>query len=233
MKRCAKILLTVLAVLVMVTTAVMVWQRNNISAVLTTIIKTQNEIANELDDSKEKLKSEIKEKYNTDLVNDFTAEEEQKIIKGEISAEDAVKMLKEKYEDTKKENSSTENPAATQNKGETVDKLIGDKAIELYSLKAYYLGKLGQIEAKVKKEYIAMPKEKKNLVGKQELVAKYIGTATSLLNQCDEEVNRLLKELESELKALEEDTSVVKTIRDAYEKEKALKKAYYLKLLGD
>lgn len=227
MKRWAKILLTVLAVLVVVATAVMVWQRNNISVVLTTITKTGDEIANELDDSKEKLKSEIKEKYNADLVSDFTAEEESKIIKGEISAEDAVKILEKKYEDTKKEN------ASAQNKRETVDKLIGDKAIELYSLKAYYLGKLGQIEAKVKKEYIAMPKEKKNLVGKQELVAKYIGTATSLLNQCDNEVNKLLKELESELKALKEDTSVVKTIRDAYEKEKALKKAYYLKLLGD
>ncbi len=227
MKRWIKILLAVLTVLVIVTAAVMVWQRNNINAVVTTITKTEDEIASELDDSKEKLRTEVKEKYNADLVSDFTAEEERKIIKGEISAENAVKILEEKYKDANKQN------ASSQNKGETVDKLIGDKVIELYSLKAYYLGKLGQIEAKVKKEYIAMPEEKKNLIGKQELVAKYIGTATSLLNQCDNEVNKLLKELESELKALKEDTSVVKTIRDAYEKEKALKKAYYLKLLGD
>lgn len=233
MKKWVKILLTVFAALIIVTAAVAVWQRNNISALMTTITKSEDEIADELDNSKEKLESEIKEKYDTNLVSDFTAEEERQIIKGEITAEDAVKILEQKYEEVKKENYPFEKPAENPKKDTGADKLIGEKAIELYSLKAYYLGKLGQIEATVKKEYTALPKEKKNLIGKQELVTKYIGTATSLLNQCDAEVNKLIKELEKELKSMKADTSVIKTIRDAYEKEKALKKAYYLKLLGE
>ena len=76
-----------------------------------------------------------------------------------------------------------------------------------------------------------MPEEKRNLVGKQELVTKYMGTALSLMNQCDAQVNELLSGLEKSLKKLNGDTAIIKTIRDAYENEKALKKAYYLKLL--
>lgn len=230
MKKWIKILFIAIMAFVVLVGAFAVWQRNNISAVLTTVTKTEAEIAAELDTSKEKLASEIKEKFDTELVSDFTAEEERLIIKGEISAEDAVKILEKKYKETKKDISvsSKEN-----NKDNKIDELIGDKVIELYSLKAFYLGKLGQMEAKVRKEYAAFPKEKKNLVGKKELVAKYMGTATSLLDQCDKEVGKLLADLEKELKKHNADTSIIKTIKDAYENEKALKKAYYLELLGE
>ncbi len=230
MKKWIKILFITVMVFAVIAAAFAVWQRNNISAILTTFTKTESEIAIELDSSKEKLASEIKEKFDADLVSDFTAEEERLIIKGEISAEDAVKILEEKYQEIKKDTSGS---SKEDNKENKIDELIGDKVIELYSLKAFYLGKLGQIEAKVRKEYAAFPKEKKNLVGKKELVTKYMGTATSLLNQCDKEVGKLVAELEKELKKHNADTSIIKTIKDAYENEKALKKAYYLKLLGE
>ena len=90
-----------------------------------------------------------------------------------------------------------------------MDELIGDKVIELYSLKAYYLGQLGQMEATVKREYSALPKEKKNLLGIKEIANKHMGTAMSLLNQCDKQVNDLISQLEKELKSLKADTSIV------------------------
>lgn len=232
MKKWVRVFLIVAAIVLAVIISIAVWQRNNISAVVKTVTKTEAEIAEELDSGKKQLEADIKEKYNTEVVSDFTAEEERKIIKGEISVDEAVKILESKKQSSgNNENSNTQKPL---NSNEVlVDELIGDKAIELYSLKAYYLGKLGQMEAMVKKDYIALPKEKKNLVGKQEIVSKYIGTATSLLKQCDSQVDKLLKELEQELKKLKADTSIIKTIEASYENEKALKKAYYIKLLGD
>lgn len=225
MKKRTKILLGVVLTVLIAISALGIWQRNNISAVIKSVSKTEEEIANELDSSKKQLENELSEKYGT-VVSDFTAEEERRIMKGELSIEEAKNELDKRYEE--KKNSST---ATLSKNNAEVDKLIGDKAIEMYSLKAYYLGQLGQIEASVKKEYLAFPKEKQNLVGKQELVSKYMGMALSLMNQCDTQVNELLADLEKSLKKLNSDTSIIKTIRDAYENEKALKKAYYLKLM--
>lgn len=225
MKKRTKILLGIVLTILVAVVVIGIWQRNNIAAVVKSVSKSQEEIAGELNSSKKQLENELSEKYTT-IVSDFTAEEERQIMKGELSIEEVKSRLDRKYEE--KKNSSS---AVTSLQSAEVDKLIGDKVIELYSLKAYYLGQLGQIEASVKKDYIAMPEEKRNLVGKQELVTKYMGTALSLMNQCDAQVNELLSGLEKSLKKLNGDTAIIKTIRDAYENEKALKKAYYLKLL--
>lgn len=232
MKKWIKVFI-VLAVLAAIILGVYLWQRNNISAIVSTVTKTEEEIKKELDAGKKNLETDLKEKYNATVITDFTAEEEKKIMKGEITQQQVADIIAKKSEEIKKENNTESKKTQKDNKASKIDELIGDKAIELYSLKAYYLGKLGQMEADVKKDYIALPKEKKNLIGKQQLINKYMGTATSLLKQCDDKVNGLLKELEKDLKALNADLSIIKTIRDSYENEKALKKAYYLKLLGE
>lgn len=206
-------------------------QWNNIVAVYKVISTTDEQLEEEINGNKQALETELKKKYPT-IISDFSAEEEAKIIKGELSAEQAVNELKKKYEAKKDEIKSGTTQTELIN-NEEIDELIGDKVIELYSLKAYYLGQLGQMEATVKREYLAMPKEKRNLVGKQELVSKYMGMAISLMNQCDAQVEELVSKLEAELKALGDDAAIVKTIKAAYEDEKALKKAQYLKLLKE
>lgn len=230
MKKRTRVFLIILAVIIAAIAALAVWQRNNISAVIMTLSKTEEEIASELDSTKKVLENELGDKYAT-VIGDFTAEEERMIIKGELSVEEAVGNLTQRYEEKKNTSAVSGNKTVTGDNSAEVDKLIGDKAIELYSLKAYYLGQLGQMEATVKKEYIALPKEKQNLIGKQEIVSKHMGTALSLLKQCDSQVDALLADLEKSLKSLNADTSIIKVIRDTYENEKALKKAYYLKLM--
>ena len=225
-----KIFLCVLVCLLAAVAAVAVWQRNNIVAVVKMMSHSGDEIAQEMNTNKKKLEDDLKEK-NPSIVSDFTAEQEKEIIKGTLSVDDAVKDLNERYEGALKEYSlkSTGN-SETDKKA---DKLVSDKVIELYSLKAYYLGQLGQLEARVKSEYFALPASKRNLVGKKEIVSKNMGTAMNLLSSCDSKVSSLLGELRSQLKSLGADTSVIKTIESAYENEKALKKAYYLKLMGE
>lgn len=220
MKKRNVIILTIFIIIILAITVMAIYQRNNISAVITSVSKTEEEIAKELDNSKKQLATELEEKYST-VVSDLTADEEKQIMKGELSVEEAVENINKKYEEKKTNN----------NNASKVDELIGDKVIELYSLKAYYLGQLGQMEATVKREYSALPKEKKNLLGIKEIANKHMGTAMSLLNQCDKQVNDLISQLEKELKSSKADTSILKTIRDTYENEKALKKAYYLKIL--
>ena len=229
MKLWKKIVLICLAVIVVLAAIIFVWQRNNIMAVVETLSSSGDQIAQKLDDNKKALEEDLKEEHPT-IVRDFTAEEEKQIMKGELSVDDAVANLNREYQSIREQYNikSTGNSETDRQ----VDNLIGDKVIELYSLKAYYLGQLGQLESKVKSEYAAFPDSKKNMSGKKELAGKYIGQANSLLNQCDSRVSALLSELQSSLKSLGADTSIIKTIQSAYENEKALKKAYYLKLLG-
>ena len=230
MKKKTKVLFVFLIFIAALILGIGIWQWNNIVAVYKTVTTTQEQLEQEINKNKQKLEEELTRKYST-IVSDFSAEEEKKLIKGEITVEQAVENLNKRYEKKKNERAST--GQSNNINTEKIDELIGDKVIELYSLKAYYLGQLGQMEAKVKNEYAAMPIEKKNLVGKKELVSKHMSVALGLMNQCDAKVAELVAGLESELKKLGGDTSIVKTIKDTYENEKTLKKAQYLKLLNE
>ncbi|MBR5614865.1 MAG: hypothetical protein IKW64_06185 [Clostridia bacterium] len=231
MKRGKRIFLVILLVFAVIVGALCAWQWNNVTAIFKTFSTTQEQLTEEINQNKQVLEAELREKHPT-IISDFSAEDEEKIIKGELSVEQAIENLNKKYQETKKD-IKLSNASESSAKNKEIDDFIGDKVIELYSLKAYYLGSLGQMEAKVKAEYLALPKEKRTLLGKQELVSKHMGTALGLMNQCDAKVSELLAELESGLKKLGGDTSITKTIKDAYENEKALKKAQYLKLLNE
>lgn len=229
-----RVLLIVLACIAAVAAAVAIWQADNIKAVINSFRYTEEELSEMIDKNQEELQKEIKEKYNVDEV--LSKEDEEKIISGEITVEEAVEKIKqetaEKAEPEKKtENIGGTSPVQSGTSAEAeakTEKAVSDKVIEFYSLKAYYLGQLGQLEAKVKADYSALPKEKQNLVGKQEIAAKYMSAASALLNQCDAKMSELTSALEKEIKAAGGDTSVVSTIKKMYENEKNLKKSYYI-----
>jgi len=124
---------------------------------------------------------------------------------------------------------SSKQPSASNSASkQKAEQIVSNRIVEFYSLKAYYLGQLGQLEARVIAEYSSFPVSKRNMIGKQELANKYMSIATSLMNQCDAKVASLTAQLESEIRAVGGDTSIIGTIKSAYENEKNLKKSYYL-----
>ncbi len=225
MKIFKKIALLIVIILFVAIVVLGIWQHENIMVLLKTSRSSSESIAMEIDSSKKAFEEEVQKQYPS-VISDLTAEEEKKLIKGELSVEEAVSILAKKYEAVPKD-------VASQASQTEIDKLVGKRAIELYSLKAYYLGQLGQLEGKVKKDYLGLPKEKRNLIGKKELVTKYMSTAMGLLNQCDAKVEKILSELKADIEKLNGDTSIINTIREAYKNEKNLKKAYYIKLLEE
>ena len=205
---------------IVIIAGVVIWQYDNISAVIKAFYYSENEISEMMHLNKQKLESELLEKI-PEMVSDFSSEDEAKIMSGQMSIEDAVK---------KKEEELKENIKGLSTDAKT-NKIVSKKIIEFYSLKAYYLGQLGQLETKVIADYSALSDEKKNLVGKKEIAGKYISVATSLLAQCDAKVDSLLKELEKDIKMVGGDLSIITTIKNHYENEKNLKKAYYMSKL--
>lgn len=275
MRRWKLVLLILIFVVIAGIVSIGFWQADNIRAGLMALTKTSDQIAVDMNTNKKQLEEELKKTYPT-IISDFTAEEERMIMTGEITVEEAVEMMQERYEkkleelgeiwsydskspenifgtsdeiakDSKGNKKDSKNTSSNSSKGDSkqnggkpsaggkvsgdVDAIVGDRIVELYSLKAYYLGQLGQIEASAKSDYLSLPKEKRGLVGKNTIVNKYMGVAMGHMNSCDAKVNSLLSGLEADLKAANADTSIIKTIRDAYESEKTMKKAYYASLL--
>lgn len=233
MKTWKKVVLIILGVLIVSAVAVTIWQWNNIKAVYYAMsIGSSEDIAKEIENQKKEREAIISE-YINGKVRDFTAEEEAKIISGELSVEEATQIIKSEFEESvKNKNGGTDSDSKKNNKKAEIDEFIADNVIQLYSYKAYYLGQLGQIEKLAISDYSALPEKERTMVSKQTIVDKYIGRANALLVECDAKVDKIMKSLESELKKNDMDTSIVDKIESSYEEEKALKKAYYLSLLN-
>lgn len=229
MKMWKKVLLIILCVFVVGITALTIWQWNNIRAVYywVTVGETED-IAKEIEVTK-KEREEIVSEYINGKVRDFTEEEEQKIVSGELSVEEATKIIKEEFEKSLN-TSENKNPSKKNNK--EIDEFIADNIIQLYSYKAYYLGQLGQIEKAAIADYKALSPKDRTVVSKQTIVDKYIGTVNALLVECDGKVHKIMDTLSKKLKENKMDTSIVDKINSSYEEEKALKKAYYMSLLN-
>lgn len=215
-----------------------IWQRENIQALWEGMSYTEEELKDQIETSKGKTK-EVLEQYQLEGIRDLTVEEEEQLMKGEISVDEAVSLimnqesqptieeeeaLAEKYQLQKPIASTAPTETTQLEVGQIVEKYVG----KMYTLQATYLSALGAIETRARTVYSQLPKEERNLSTAQKLAPSFINEGLALEGKCDSEVNTLLNEFEAELKGAGADTTVVNTMREAYQTQKRLKKAYYL-----
>lgn len=235
MKKYRKVLLISLLVLAAALSSVLIWQRENISALINGMKYSPEEIAIQLDNKREELKTEV-EKYTSASIRDLSAEDEEKLLKGQITLEELSEKYNLPLDVMKDENTDTldeiEIVESKDDKGSAkeIDKVISDSVSRMYALKAKYVSKLGELERTVYDEYLKLPKEKQNSSGKKELVTKNLNYVADLEHRCDNEVAEVISKLEKELKRLNGDTEIINILNDAYKNEKELKKSYYLSL---
>ncbi len=99
---------------------------------------------------------------------------------------------------------------------------------KLYVLKSRFTGELGSLEKTITETYEALPKEEQVPASRKSIAGQYIKQVSRMELDCDAQVDAALAELRETLTAQGKDTAVVETLRQAYENEKSLKKAYYL-----
>jgi hypothetical protein len=207
---------------------------------------TSDDLALKMDENRNNLKEAV-EKYTTESITDITAEDEKKLISGEITVEE----ISEKYnlpleylKDSDIEETTTHNddnlvkePVSVPQSGSNVqpdskaiDKAISDGVSKMYALKAKYVNKLGEVEREVYEEYSSLPEEKQNEDSKYKILMGKLDYVAQLESKCDNEVAKVISDLEIELKELNGDTEIIKVLRDSYKQEKELKKSYYLSL---
>lgn len=240
-KKLFKILLMFLTVIIVITAAAVIFQYDNISALIKGLSNSPEDLALKMDDHRNKVKTEV-EKYVSKPIDDISAEDEQKLLKGQMTIEEIAEKYNLPIEYMKDEDTDTvvaekkpvESTNAADNKGDINKKIeeeIGDSIARMYALKAKYVNKLGELEREVVEKYKNLPKSKQNQEGKKNLVMANIDYVASLEDTCDTEVNKVVSSLEKNLKELGGDLEIIQILKDAYTEEKELKKSYYLSMV--
>lgn len=217
-------------------------QYDNITALVKGLSTTSDELALKMNENRSKLNDEVKKYVNNPII-DITAEDEKKIIKGELTMEEVADKYSLPVEYLNDEGSAnlteteTDKPNNDSNKGHNNEKAIEEKISSsisnMYALKAKYVSKLGELERSIYDEYTKLPEEEQNDKTKYKIVMKNINYVSELEKKCDNEVEKLLLSLEKDLVSLRSDTEIVKLLRNAYEEEKEVKKAYYLSIYNE
>lgn len=234
MKKQNKIFLTILIILIASVSIFALWQKDNIFALINGMNSSADDLALKMDENRASLKTEV-EKYTSEPVLDITAEDEQKLLKGEVTVDDIADkynlpldyMRDDGVSNIEPNNKPDEN---SQIDTKSVDKAISNGVSKMYALKAKYVNKLGEVEREVYNEYSSLPEEKQNEDSKYKILMGKLDYVAQLESKCDNEVAKVISDLEIELKELNADTKIIKILRDSYNKEKELKKSYYLSL---
>lgn len=245
-KKCVLVLL----LLIVVSVAVIAYiQRDNIKALIDARRYSPEELEQQMLENRQVVADTL-ERYSAPKIRDFTPSEEEEIRKGELSVEEAVDRIlseaqtqggavqegadaaegSEHYSDpvaAQSEDSDitpySPNTQESKTQEDPVASLVTDYTVRMYALKADYLGRIGNLLDSAKAEV----KSGKSL---SSLAGKYIDLAGKLEFEADTKVEALVSELEQKLNSLGADTSIANVMRTAYQKEKSLKKSYYMSL---
>jgi len=208
---------------------------NSIEAFIHSMNTTKEDTLIELEKNKEQLETFLESEGDI-TVRDLTEEEAKALNEGTLSEEELIGILTSSTPEPAATSKPTEPPAkepesiaAQSEPTPNPEKRISELIAKLYVQKSTYLGKLDDIEAQVRAEYISNPKKWGSLQdAKKALLTTYLPTVASWEKTCDEMVNEVLDELRAELKKLGKDDSIVETMKMSYLEEKKLKKTYFI-----
>jgi hypothetical protein len=212
-----KMIVQIILVLIFVIVAVVVLkQKNNIRAVVDAQKFSTQEIEEQISQNQEEIQKSL-EKYDLPVVRDFTDEEEKKIMNGEITPQEAVELI---MSEQTEENSEGEAGNDDDKDSTAENSYIGEGVAQIYSLKAYYLGKIGTLVQEAKTEY-------KSGTPASQIIKNKMSEGVALEKECDAQVYSIIDEME----AAGAEPDFIETLKTAYEKEKGLKKSYYISQL--
>lgn len=245
--------IVVIAFLVVLVSAAAVFaytQANNIKA-LNYVRKYSPQQRQEILEDNEKQVQKILEKFPEVKVSPLNKEQESLLKNGELSEDDAMKLIMGESAAEETEPSPTGGTETdkvpmneeTLSNEEKAEKRISDSDTDIsntgsdsstrqiqelfariYLLRSRFSGELDGLIEQAKQEYISQS----GTVDKTALGKKYLGKGTALEKQCDSEMEDLLSQLQVVLKNTGGDMAVVDEIRKTYKNEKSIKKAAIL-----
>lgn len=243
MKRWQKILGGTLVVLT-VAGAGTVWHfQNEIQAVQYYLRYTPEEQKTLEADNEKRLEAALQQaNLPVELFTDASLTDEERLQKLEALQQEHAVTIMPDFDDGEGQsdvNGNEVHPVPTdqqtnpqKNQGEqTYDAELAAMVGEIYGLRTSFVGQLDGLLQQAKAEYGALSAEERQKQ-KQSLISKYVGLAGGLESSCDAQMEEILGRMQKHLKKNGGDTSLIKEIRKTYNDEKALKKSYYMSMIG-
>ncbi len=119
--------------------------------------------------------------------------------------------------------SQTSNPQTANS-----DQLVANAVNKLYVLQGEYTSQLAGLVSRAQSYYSEQWRTNGSAAAKTNTVSKFSGEVASMEGACDAKVEAVLGELTSQLNSIGADTSIVGTLRAAYNNEKASQRAAYV-----
>lgn len=245
MKKAKKILIPIAAVLIIVC-GLLIWQRQNIAALKTSLSYSRDDISGMMSENYDKVE-EVSQQLEGVTVRDLTDEERTALRNNEISRQDLIDLLVGKAEVAGEEPEPDTEPAAPNEQPEyappatpsptpeVVDpnkELLAQYIAEIYLMKEEYTQWLEAKYQQAIDEYVSLPAEEQTTANKYKIGMRCMSEALDKEKECDARMAEMEAKIRALLQSMGESTELVDEIQAAYEAEKELKKAYYLGLHG-
>lgn len=245
MKKAFKIIGIIFAAVIVIAACLLFAMRDNIAAFIKAKNENPEQILAQMQENDAELKKEL-ELHLNETYREYTEEEKRQIESGEASEKEILaKIISEKSAESSSSNPSANTSANSSDPGaetygppappkdsassqQRSDKIINKYVSRLYSMEGRYISSIEGVISRAYAEYVRTAKHNDDTAAMASVGVKYIGEIYSLEASCDSEVNSLLASMKSELDAIGADTSIIGTIRNAYNNEKQLKRSYYM-----
>ena len=233
MSKKAKIILGIFVLFIALIAGLLVWQRNNVDAIVQFIQHDETSLEEMLIENEKQIDATLEE-YPELQITPLDEETKQKLQEGSLSEAEVAEILTQTVKPdgdkpqiqpkpaTDKKDSKPKKDVAQAN--EEIAQLVA----RVYVIQADFLGKLANIEAKARAELHSLPKAEQTKERKVAIGKSHVGEMSKLESQCDGEISAIVSKVRKLLNESGQKTTLADTIQNTYEREKSLKKAYYM-----
>lgn len=251
-KKKSKIVLTVLMIIVLITGTLLSQYRESIHSILLGIRAGEGEIQKLRDENQTKLVENVNN-FMEEPLREMTKEEKDKIASGQATASEIYqKMFEEKIKET--EGNKQPQTNAESNSGETGNKapaeeddkphseppasdagitaptkdlLVSQAMVDLYALQTEFNARAEATIIEGANYYESIKAHPQDAEARSQTISHFTPTVRGIERECDNKVEKVILQLESDLKNISADVSICATIRATYANEKQLKLSYY------
>lgn len=222
MKKALKTVLIVLLILIIATGALAVWQWKNIEGVLIGVSQNSEEIKKRRNDNQASLVGDVNSYMDTPL-RELTEEEQQQIANGETSASDVYMRI---FEEKEAEMAAKQAEKAAENAAKK-DEIVSRYMAQMYKLQSEFSSRAEATISQGASYYNSLSTKRHDPIAKANTIKHFTPIVKGIENECNAKVEKVIANMKKELEAIDADTSITKTVRETYEKEKQLKLSYY------
>lgn len=224
MKRWKKIVLTILAVLVVVLGALALWQWKNLKALHAALTLDRETLAMNMQDKADEHQKALENSGIT--VSRPSSQQTEDLLDGKVTADEVKEALGIAVPSTSK--GKPEQSGADSAGAAAAEELLNQCVAELYSYQIDLMAKLGEMKQAAVDEWVALPKEERTDLAKQEIGMEGLRQCYSMEAETDSDVEAILARYRKQLEQIGADTSTLNELWSYYCEEKETQKAFYL-----